>query len=97
MAKVYFDYTNPQSSPYQMEGLIVDSFVMINIDASMATGKFFPTMYDGVNLHGTPVPGSIQSFEIPLTAEDLTSIMNTILNRAVALGMIPIPGEATIE
>ena len=97
MPVVCFDYLSPQTNPNQMEGLILNSSVAIDLQSASVVGKFIPTVYDGVNPHGTPIPGATQDYNIPLTIEDLTTIMETIVNRATALGMIPIPGTTTIE
>jgi len=99
MPNVHFDYTLPATSPLVRSGLVMNEPIILSLSTSKASGSYQLMVVDPQNPQGPFIPqnGVTFAYEIPLTIEDLTLILNTIFGRAIALGMIPQPGSLVIE
>jgi hypothetical protein len=99
MPNVHFDYTTPVTSPIVRSGLTMNEPVVISLGENKATGSFELMAQDPGNPTGPFLVqgGIIFAYSVPLTLTDLTTIMNTIIDRAVALGMIPVAGTLVVD
>ena len=98
MPTVEFDYTDPSASPVERYGVILNDPFILGLTDSTAKGSFLlkvilpqdpdnPFVQSGLNF----------AFSVDLTLEDLTTIMRVITDRAVATGVIPLPGTLKVE
>jgi len=97
MIEVKFLYNQPISSPVVMTGLTINDPVIFDLGKQVVHGSFTPTQFD----HSVPPvsvisAGSSLNYEIPLGLDDMSTIMNIILNRAKNLGLIVIPGTVEV-
>ena len=99
MPTIKYTYSTPVADPNSLAGLKVDNYITFSLGDGSVSGTFVPLIVDPQNPEGPALelPGMRQNYSIPLTVDDLDTIMDTVFNRANALGLIPIPGTCVVE